>query len=185
VFERFTEQARQVVVRAQDEAQELRHNYIGTEHLLLGVLQTDDGAGRVLLSLGVTADRARADVARIVGEGDKPISGQIPFTPRAKKVLELSLREARALAHDYIGPEHILLGLVREDEGIASQILRERGANADRVRDAVADALSVPRGALDAPATSQRLIAVRPRIALAAVVGFVVGLVTGRRSRRK
>ncbi len=184
MFERFTEPARQVVVQAQEEAQQLRHNYIGTEHLLLGVLHADDGAGRALRSLGITVDEARADLARIVGEGEAPIAGQIPFTPRAKKVLELSLREANSLGHDYIGPEHLLLGLVREGEGIASRILRDHGADAGRVRDAVADALSVPRAALDAEPPA-RGIALRPGVAIAGVVGFAAGLVTGRRSRRQ
>jgi ATP-dependent Clp protease ATP-binding subunit ClpC len=110
VFERFTERARQVVVLAQDEARALKHNYIGTEHLLLGVLRERDGlGGRVLDSLDVTLEEARAQVLRIIGEGDVVTSGLIPFTPRAKKVLELALREALALDHDYIGTEHVLL----------------------------------------------------------------------------
>jgi ATPases with chaperone activity, ATP-binding subunit len=118
MFERFTERARQVVVLAQDEARRLRHNYIGTEHLLLGLLREEEGiAARVLASLGVTLEEVRGQVGRIVGMGDKVESGQIHFTPRAKKVLELSLlREAQSLNHDYIGTEHVLLGLARENE---------------------------------------------------------------------
>ena len=114
MFERFTEQARQVVVLAQDEARALKHNYIGTEHLLLGLLREEEGpAAGALESLDITVDGVRAEVALIVGQGDEVTTGQIPFTPRAKKVLDLSLREALSLGHDYIGPEHILLGLVR------------------------------------------------------------------------
>ena len=115
MFERFTERARQVVVLAQDEARALKHNYIGTEHLLLGLLREEQGlAARVLESLGVTVEEVRIQVARIVGQGDELAMGQIPFTPRSKKILELSLREALSLGHDYIGTEHLLLGLARE-----------------------------------------------------------------------
>src|SRR5688500_18289252 len=118
MFERFTERARQVVVLAQDEARALRHNYIGTEHLLLGLLRGEEGlAARVLESFDVTLEEVRALVARIVGEGEEVTTGQIPFTPHAKKVLELSLREAVSLKHNYIGTEHILLGLVRKNDG--------------------------------------------------------------------
>ena len=118
MFERFTERARQVVVLAQDEARALKHNYIGTEHILLGLLREEEGlAARVLESLDITVEEVRAQVARIVGQGDEVTTGQIPFTPRAKKVLELALREALSLGHNYIGTEHILLGLVRENEG--------------------------------------------------------------------
>jgi ATP-dependent Clp protease ATP-binding subunit ClpC len=138
VFERFTERARQVVVLAQDEARHLKHNYIGTEHLLLGLLREDEGlAARVLESLHVTLEEARAQVARIVGTGDEVAPGQIAFTPRAKEVLELSLREARALRHDYIGTEHILLGIVRENEGVAARILLDFDADAEKIREAV------------------------------------------------
>src|SRR5438552_3295117 len=123
VFERFTERARQVVVLAQDEARALKHNYIGTEHILLGLLREEEGlAARVLESLDITVEEVRAQVARIVGQGDEVTTGQIPFTPRAKKVLELALREALSLGHNYIGTEHILLGLVRENEGGAARI---------------------------------------------------------------
>jgi ATP-dependent Clp protease ATP-binding subunit ClpC len=135
MFERFTERARQTVVYAQVEARDLRHNYIGTEHLLLGLLREEEGlAARVLWSLDITVQGVRAQVARIIGQGDEVTDGQIPFTPRAKKVLELALREAVALGHNYIGTEHILLGLVREDEGVGARILLHFGADADRVR---------------------------------------------------
>jgi ATP-dependent Clp protease ATP-binding subunit ClpA len=145
VFERFTERARQSVVLAQDEARALKHNYIGTEHLLLGLLREEDGlAARVLESLDITVEEVRAQVARIVGQGDEVPVGQIPFTPRAKKVLELALREALSLGHNYIGTEHILLGLVRENEGVATRILLEFDADAEKVRDEVLRMLSGP-----------------------------------------
>lgn len=124
MFERFTEQARQVVVLAQDEARTLRHNYIGTEHLLLGLLR-EGTVARVLERLEVTLEEVQAQVARIIGQGDEVATGQIPFTPRAKKVLELSLREALKEGDNYIGPEHILLGLVAEGEGVAARILMD------------------------------------------------------------
>src|SRR5207253_7953647 len=109
MFERFTERARQVVVLAQEEARTLKHNYIGTEHILLGLLREEEGLGaRVLESLGVTLEEVQGQVARIVGEGDEVTTGQIPFTPRAKKVLELALREAQSMNHNYIGTEHLL-----------------------------------------------------------------------------
>jgi ATP-dependent Clp protease ATP-binding subunit ClpC len=148
VFERFTERARQVVVLAQDEARALKHNYIGTEHILLGLLREEEGlAARVLESLDVTVEEVRAQVARIIGPGDEPIvSGQIPFTPRAKKVLELSLREALSLKHNYIGTEHILLGLVRENEGVAARILLAFDADAGKVRNEIMRTLSGPGG---------------------------------------
>jgi ATP-dependent Clp protease ATP-binding subunit ClpC len=130
MFERFTERARQVVVLAQDEARGLRHNYIGTEHLLLGLLREEKGiAAGVLASLDVTAEEVRAQVARIVGHGDETATGQIPFTPRAKRVLELSLREALTLGHNYIGSEHILLGVVAENEGSGKDSPRLRGGS--------------------------------------------------------
>jgi hypothetical protein len=127
MFERFTEQARQVVVFAQEEAHALRHNYIGTEHLLLGLLRDRSAASRALDHFDLTLEEVRAQVARIIGQGDEVATGQIPFTPRAKKVLELSLREALKEGHNYIGPEHILLGLVAEGEGIAARILVDFG----------------------------------------------------------
>jgi len=145
VFERFTERARNVVVYAQDEARSLRHNYIGTEHLLLGLLREEEGlAARLLASLGVTLEDVREQVGRIVGEGDEVSSGQIPFTPRGKKVLELSLREAKSLGHNYIGTEHVLLGIVREDEGVAARILLDFGWDAEKIRGEVIRMLSGP-----------------------------------------
>jgi ATP-dependent Clp protease ATP-binding subunit ClpC len=145
LFERFTERARQVVVLAQDEARALKHNYIGTEHILLGLLREEEGlAARVLESLDITVEEVRAQVARIVGQGDEVTTGQIPFTPRAKKVLELALREALSLGHNYIGTEHILLGLVRENEGVAARILLDFDADAEKIRNEIIRMLSGP-----------------------------------------
>jgi ATP-dependent Clp protease ATP-binding subunit ClpC len=143
MFERFTERARQVVVLAQDEARALRHNYIGTEHLLLGLLREQEGiAARVLDSLDITIEEVRVQVGRLVGVGDDVTAAQIPFTPRAKKVLELALREAQALGHHYIGTEHLLLGLVRENEGVAARILLEFDADAEKIRGEIIGLLS-------------------------------------------
>jgi hypothetical protein len=143
-FERFTKEARRVVTLAQVEAKALGHNYIGTEHLLLGVLASEEGAGALALTeFGVTLTEARADVERIIGEGDAPERLQrrrgprMPFTPKAKKVLELSLRIARKLKDDHIGSEHILVALFEEREGVASQILRERGVKEKELRRCV------------------------------------------------
>src|ERR1700692_979876 len=162
MFERFTERARQVVVLAQEEARTLKHNYIGTEHILLGLLREEEGlAARVLESLDITVERVRAQVVRIVGSGEEVTSGQIPFTPRAKKVLELALREALSLGHNYIGTEHILLGLVRENEGVAARILLDFDADSEKIRNEVIRMLSGPgsrqrgsgaRGAAGGPA---------------------------------
>jgi hypothetical protein len=147
VFERFTERARQVVVLAQEEARALKHNYIGTEHILLGLLREEEGlAARVLESLDITVELVRGQVTRIVGSGEEVTSGQIPFTPRAKKVLELALREALSLGHNYIGTEHILLGLVRENEGVAARILLDFDADPERIRGEVIRMLSGPSG---------------------------------------
>src|SRR6478735_1253186 len=147
MFERFTERARQVVVLAQEEARTLKHNYIGTEHILLGLLREEEGlAARVLESLDITVERVRAQVVRIVGSGEEVTSGQIPFTPRAKKVLELPLREALSLGHNYIGTEHILLGLVRENEGVAARILLDFDADSEKIRNEVIRMLSGPGG---------------------------------------
>jgi ATP-dependent Clp protease ATP-binding subunit ClpC len=135
MFERFTERARRVVVHAQEEARELNHNYIGTEHLLLGLMREQESAGaRALQELEISQDAVREQVVQIVGRGKQAPSGHIPFTPRAKKVLELSLREALQLGHDYIGTEHILLGLIREGEGVAAQVLTNLGGELSRVR---------------------------------------------------
>jgi ATP-dependent Clp protease ATP-binding subunit ClpC len=152
VFERFTERARQVIVLAQAEARALKHNYIGTEHLLLGLLREEEGlAARVLASFGITLDDVRAEVTRIIGQGDEVEAGQIPFTPRAKKILELSLREALDLGHNYIGTEHLLLGLLREGEGVAVRILLDLGAAPGAIRDELLLLLSGARPETPAP----------------------------------
>jgi ATP-dependent Clp protease ATP-binding subunit ClpA len=148
VFERFTERARQVIVLAQDEAQTMKHNYIGTEHVLIGLLREEEGlAARVLESLGLTVEAVRAHVVRMIGLGEELKTGQIPFTPRAKKALELSLREALRLGHNYIGTEHLLLGLVRETDGVAVRILLDLGADPGTVRNEVVRMLSGPSAA--------------------------------------
>ena len=148
MFERFTERARQVVVLAQEEARTLRHRYIGTEHILLGLLREQEGvAAAVLESLDITVRGVRARVAAIVFAGDEAVTGQIPFTPRAKKVLELSLREALSLGHNHIGTEHILLALVRENEGVAARILLDFDAEPERIRAEVLPRLAARRGA--------------------------------------
>ena len=146
MFERFTGEARQVVVRAQEASRELQHNYIGTEHVLLGLFDAPTSvAAKVLHRAGLTKESARADVVEIIGPGkEAKREGHIPFTPRAKKVLELSLREALALNHNHIGPEHILLGLVREGEGVAAKILVRHAENLDRVRRAVLAEIAEP-----------------------------------------
>jgi ATP-dependent Clp protease ATP-binding subunit ClpC len=148
VFERFTERAKQVVVLAQEEARALKHNYIGTEHILLGLLREEEGlAARVLESLDITVEEVREQVKRLVGQGDEDIvTGQIPFTPRAKKVLELALREALALGHNYIGTEHVLLGVVRENQGVAARILLDFDADAEKIRKQIMSVLSGPGG---------------------------------------
>ena len=154
MFERFTERARQVVVLAQEEARSLKHNYIGTEHLLLGLLREEEGvAARVFDKLEISVEEVRAAVVRIVGSGEEVPQGQIPFTPRAKKVLELALREALSLGHNYIGTEHILLGLIREEEGVATRILLDLDADPEKIRTEVMQLLSGPgrRGERGAP----------------------------------
>jgi ATP-dependent Clp protease ATP-binding subunit ClpC len=135
MFERFTERARQVLELAQDEARRFKHNYIGTEHVLLGLIREEEGiAARVLASFDVTLEEVRERVAQIVGRGSEIAAGQIPFTPRAKRVLELSIREALSLGHGYVGTEHVLLGLLREGEGVANHILLDLGADGKTVR---------------------------------------------------
>jgi ATP-dependent Clp protease ATP-binding subunit ClpC len=148
VFERFTERARQVVVLAQDEARALKHNYIGTEHLLLGLLREEEGlAARVLESFDITVEEVREQVKRLVGQGEQEIvTGQIPFTPRAKKVLELALREALSLGHNFIGTEHVLLGVVRENQGVAARILLDFDADAEKIRTEIIRMLPGPAG---------------------------------------
>ncbi|CAN2225596.1 clpA ATP-binding subunits of Clp protease and DnaK/DnaJ chaperones [Candidatus Nanopelagicaceae bacterium] len=147
MFERFTDRARRVVVLAQEEARMLNHNYIGTEHILLGLIHEGEGvAAKALESMGISLDAVRAQVEEIIGQGQQAPSGHIPFTPRAKKVLELSLREALQLGHNYIGTEHILLGLIREGEGVAAQVLVKLGADLNRVRSTVIQLLSGYQG---------------------------------------
>ncbi len=147
MFERFTDRARRVVVLAQEEARMLNHNYIGTEHILLGLIHEGEGvAAKALESLGISLEGVRSQVEEIIGQGQQAPSGHIPFTPRAKKVLELSLREALQLGHNYIGTEHILLGLIREGEGVAAQVLVKLGADLNRVRQQVIQLLSGYQG---------------------------------------
>ncbi|PWJ53286.1 ATP-dependent Clp protease ATP-binding subunit ClpC [Quadrisphaera granulorum] len=147
MFERFTDRARRVVVLAQEEARMLNHNYIGTEHILLGLIHEGEGvAAKAMESLGISLDSVREQVQEIIGQGQQAPSGHIPFTPRAKKVLELSLREALQLGHNYIGTEHILLGLIREGEGVAAQVLVKLGADLNRVRQQVLQLLSGYQG---------------------------------------
>jgi hypothetical protein len=135
MFERFTERARRVVVLAQEEARMLDHNWIGTEHILLGLIREGEGvAAKTLESLDISLDAVRQKVEEIIGRGQQPPSGHIPFTPRTKKVLELALRESQQLGHNYIGTEHILLGLIREGDGAAAQVLVTLGADLNRVR---------------------------------------------------
>ncbi|MFM7061378.1 MAG: ATP-dependent Clp protease ATP-binding subunit [Actinomycetes bacterium] len=151
MFERFTDRARRVVVLAQEEARLLNHNYIGTEHILLGLIHEGEGvAAKALASLGISLETVRAQVEEIIGHGGTAPSGHIPFTPRAKKVLELSLREALQLGHNYIGTEHILLGLIREGEGVAAQVLVKLGADLSRVRQQVIQLLSGYAGGKEA-----------------------------------
>ena len=150
MFERFTDRARRVVVLAQEEARLLNHNYIGTEHILLGLIHEGEGvAAKALESLGISLEAVREQVEEIIGQGGSSPSGHIPFTPRAKKVLELSLREALQLGHNYIGTEHILLGLIREGEGVAAQVLTKLGADLSRVRQQVIQLLSGYSGSGD------------------------------------
>ena len=145
MFERFTERARQAVVLAQDEARLLSHAYIGTEHLLLGLLREEEGlAARVLANLEVGLEDVRARVVDIVGRGESAAAGQIPFTPRAKEALERALREALDLGHDYIGTEHVLLGLARVDDGVAARILLDLGADPEKIAGEIGRLLGTP-----------------------------------------
>jgi ATP-dependent Clp protease ATP-binding subunit ClpA len=147
MFERFTDRARRVVVLAQEEARMLNHNHIGTEHILLGLIQEREGvAAEALESLGISLDAARQQVEEAVGRSQEAPSGHIPFTSRAKKVLELSLREALQLGHDYIGTEHILLGLIKEGDGVAARVLVRLGADLNRVRPQVIELIAGRRG---------------------------------------
>jgi GNAT superfamily N-acetyltransferase len=143
MFKRFTDRARRVVVLAQEEARMLNHNYIGTEHILLGLIHEGEGvAAKALESLGISLDAVRQQVEEIIGQGQRAPSGHIPFTPRAKRALELSRTEAAQLGHNYIGTEHILLGLIREGDGVAAQVLMRLGADLNRVRQQVIQLLS-------------------------------------------
>jgi ATP-dependent Clp protease ATP-binding subunit ClpA len=165
MFERFTDRARRVVVLAQEEARLLNHNYIGTEHLLLGLAHEGQGvAAKALELLGIRLEAVRSQVEEVIGQGQRPPGGHIPFTPRAKKVLELSLYEAKQLGHNYIGTEHLLLGLIREGEGVAAQVLVRLGADLARVRQQVTQLLSghadVPEAAEQAP-PGARLVRMR------------------------
>src|SRR4051812_12979224 len=147
MFERFTERARQVVVLAQEEARTLKHNYIGTEHILLRLLREEEGlAARVLESLDITVERVRAHVVRIVGSGEEVTYGQIPFTPRAKEVLEVAFRESLSPGHNHLGPDHILLVLAGENEGVAARILLDFDADSEKIRNEVIRMLSGPGG---------------------------------------
>ncbi|MGA1531503.1 MAG: Clp protease N-terminal domain-containing protein, partial [Aquiluna sp.] len=147
MFEKFTDKARRVVVLAQEEAKLLNHNYIGTEHILLGLIHEGEGvAAKALEALGINLEQVREQVQDIIGQGQQSPSGHIPFTPRAKKVLELSLREALQLGHSYIGTEHLLLGLIREGEGVAAQVLTKLGADTNKVRQQVIQLLSGYQG---------------------------------------
>jgi hypothetical protein len=177
MFERFTDRARRVVVLAQEEARMLNHNYIGTEHFLLGLIHEGEGvAAKALESLGISLDAVRQQVEEIIGQGQQAPSGHIPFTPRAKKVLELTQREAQQLGHNYIGTEHILLGLIREGSGVAAQVLVKLGADLNRVRQQVIQLLhGYPAGGpvsarsaaseLSLPAMQARLGAFEQRLA--------------------
>src|SRR5436190_11118949 len=156
MFERFTDRARRVVVLAQEEARMLNHTHIGTEHLLLGLIHEGEGvAAKALKSLGISLPAVRREVKEIIGRGDQPPPGHIPFTPQAKKVLELSLRESNQLGHSYIGTEHILLGLLREGEGVAAQVLVKMGTDLNRVRQQVIELLHGHSG--ERPPSGRRL----------------------------
>ena len=177
MFERFTDRARRVVVLAQEEARMLNHNYIGTEHILLGLSHEGEGvAAKALESLGISLDAVRQQVEEIIGQGQQAPSGHIPFTPRTKQVLELSRREAEQLGHNYIGTEHILLGLVREGDGVGVQVLIMLGADLNRVRQQVIQLLhghpaeqpvsarSAAQNLRVSPAVQTRLEAVEQRL---------------------
>jgi ATP-dependent Clp protease ATP-binding subunit ClpA/prophage maintenance system killer protein len=158
LFRRFTPEAREVVIGSQQEARRLRHNYIGTEHILLGLLRAGDGiAARALHTAGISREAARQQVLDIIGEGEQQPAGHIPFTPRAKKVLELALRESVSLGHMYIGSEHILLGLIREGSGLAAQILTSLGVSSSQLRDQVLELLSSERPAAAGPTVPPRI----------------------------
>jgi ATP-dependent Clp protease ATP-binding subunit ClpA len=157
MFERFTDRARRVVVLAQEEARMLNHNYVGTEHILLGLIHEGEGvAAKALESLGISLQTVREKVEEIIGQGQQAPSGHIPFTPRTKKALELSLRESLQLGHNYIGTEHILLGLISEGEGVAAQVLVRLGADLNRVRQEVIQLLHAHRSRTESSGPSER-----------------------------
>jgi ATP-dependent Clp protease ATP-binding subunit ClpC len=167
MFERFTQRARRVVVLAQEESRLLSHNYIGTEHLLLGLLAEQEGvAARALESLNVTLEAAREQVIEIIGPGQPQPSGHIPFTPRAKKILELSLREALAMGSEVIDTEHLLLGLLDEGDGVGAQIIQRLGATAQAVREAVARLINAEpeAGVVAGPGSEPRAVSVGRRV---------------------
>jgi ATP-dependent Clp protease ATP-binding subunit ClpA len=165
VFERFTDQARRVVVHAQEEARLLKHDYIGTEHILLGLIREDgDVAAGVLEALDIGLDAVREQVEAIIGPGKKEPRGHIPFTPRAKKVLEISLRESISLGNDYIGTEHILLGLMREGDGVACQVLTALGASHDEVRALVIERITTPERPARLRQLDERVTALRAEL---------------------
>jgi Clp amino terminal domain, pathogenicity island component/UvrB/uvrC motif len=174
MFQRFTDRARRVVVLAQEEASRLEHNYIGTEHILLGLIHEGEGvAAEALDSLGISLDPVRQQVEEIIGRGQQAPQGHIPFTPRAKKVLELSLRESLQLGHNYIGTEHILLGLIREGDGVAAQVLVRLGADLNRVRQQVIQLLHAhpadepgPGARIRLETVEQRLTAIERRVGI-------------------
>ena len=178
MFDRFTEQARRVVVLAQEEARRMEHNYIGTEHLLLGLFREDEGvAARALNSLNATFEKVREQVESIVGYGEEETGGQAPFTPRSKKVLELALREALQLGHNYIGTEHILTGLMWEGEGVAVQVLSNLGIGPDEVRREVVEMIGErrpQRSPSDRPETSGYARTLRAEMVRARVEGLLV-----------
>jgi ATP-dependent Clp protease ATP-binding subunit ClpC len=173
VFERFTDRARYVVVLAQEEARMLNHNYIGTEHILLGLIHEGEGiAAKALGSLNISLEAVRQQVEEIIGQGQAAPTGHVPFTPRAKEVLELSLREARQLGHsyNYIGTEHILLGLIREGEGVAAQILQKLGADLRRVRETVIRELSGHPAGMSGEMSSPSRFEEREKIVLSLLI---------------
>jgi Clp amino terminal domain, pathogenicity island component len=175
MFERFTDGARRVVVNAQAEARRLNHNYIGTEHLLLGLVSDDPSqslGATALASFDISLDVVRRDVEEIIGRGVTEPKGHIPFTPRAKKVMELALREALQLGHNYIGTEHLLLGMIREGEGVAAQVLVKRGADLSRLRDRVIDLL-VQRASGEEPAGELPHVRPTTRGPFTAGIGFL------------
>jgi hypothetical protein len=168
MFERFTDRARRVIVLAQEEATMLGHGYVGTEHILLGLIHEGEGiAAKALESLGISLDTVRQQVEEIIGQGQDAPSGHLPFTPRAKKVLELSLRESLQLGHNYLGTEHILLGLIREGDGVAAQVLVRLGADLNRVRHQVIQLIAgrPPREGAPGPEVQARMDAVEDWLA--------------------